>query len=497
MMKPNRSSFLVFLILLTCKTINTFSQVGIGTTTPNASAQLDVSSNTKGLLIPRMTQAQRTAINSPAQGLLVYQTDGIIGLYQYDGTSWSIAGAGSSIYSTNGTLSGNRTVSAGGYTLTISPKSTFNPSVTASSLSAIGTEFTPTLTAASNNDVLLGININPIFSKGAFTGIGSYGLQVEGIKIGRGGGSISTNVAIGNNALIKNTTGNNQVVIGYESGKQITLGIFNTIIGSNTLTALTTGSNNTVLGANNLNSSTDGSNNYILGTSSMSAATSASSNIAIGQQVLLGLTTGNNNIAMGNYAANGVTNGWQNVSIGQQSLYWCNSSQNIGIGYRAGFDISSGSSNTCIGYSATVANGTYSNSTALGNGATAGGSNWVQLGNSSVTTIRGAVAYSSSSDRRLKQNISDTRYGLKEVMKLRPVDYVMTSNQVRQVGFIAQDVQPLIPEIVTGSEGDISKGETLAITYANMVAILTKAIQEQQVMIEQLKLEIEALKKRR
>lgn len=496
-MKPYRSSYLVFLILLTCVTINTFSQVGIGTTSPDASAQLEVSSNTKGLLIPRMTQAQRTNISFPAQGLMVYQTDGIIGLYQYDGTSWSIAGAGSSIYSTNGTLSGNRTVSAGGYTLTLSPKSTFNPSVTASSLSAIGTEFTPILTAASNNDVLLGININPTFSKGAFTGIGSYGLQVEGIKIGRGGGSISTNVAIGNNALIKNTTGNNQVVIGYESGKEITSGMFNTIIGSNTLKALTTGNSNTVLGANNLNSSTNGSNNYILGTYSMSAATSASSNIAIGQQVLLGLTTGTNNIAMGNYAANGVTDGQQNVSIGQMSLYWCNSSQNIGIGYRAGFDISSGSSNTCIGYSANVANGTYSNSTALGNGATAGGSNWVQLGNSSVTTIRGAVAYSSSSDRRLKQNISDTRYGLKEVMKLRPVDYVMTSNQVRQVGFIAQDVQPLIPEIVTGSEGDISKGETLAITYANMVAILTKAIQEQQAMIEQLKLEIEALKKRR
>lgn len=45
------------------------SGVGIGTTTPNASAALDVTSTTKGLLIPRMTTAQRTAIASPAAGL--------------------------------------------------------------------------------------------------------------------------------------------------------------------------------------------------------------------------------------------------------------------------------------------------------------------------------------------------------------------------------------------------------------------------------------------
>ncbi|MBL7731750.1 MAG: hypothetical protein JNM88_11280 [Chitinophagaceae bacterium] len=55
--------------------------VGVGTTTPNASAQLDVTSTTKGMLIPRMTQAQRTAITNPAQGLLVYQTDGTSGFY--------------------------------------------------------------------------------------------------------------------------------------------------------------------------------------------------------------------------------------------------------------------------------------------------------------------------------------------------------------------------------------------------------------------------------
>lgn len=48
--------------------------VGIGTTTPAASAKLDVSSTTQGLLLPRMTSTQRDAISSPAAGLLIYNT---------------------------------------------------------------------------------------------------------------------------------------------------------------------------------------------------------------------------------------------------------------------------------------------------------------------------------------------------------------------------------------------------------------------------------------
>ena len=48
---------------------------GIGTTTPNASSLLEIKSTTQGMLIPRMTIAQRNAIASPATGLLIYQTN--------------------------------------------------------------------------------------------------------------------------------------------------------------------------------------------------------------------------------------------------------------------------------------------------------------------------------------------------------------------------------------------------------------------------------------
>ncbi|MFV8356821.1 hypothetical protein ACNQGB_11645 [Flavobacterium sp. XS1P32] len=64
-------SMLFFLILTT----NVFAQVGIGTVTPNASSVLDITSTTQGMLTPRMTTAQRTAIASPADGLMVYDTD--------------------------------------------------------------------------------------------------------------------------------------------------------------------------------------------------------------------------------------------------------------------------------------------------------------------------------------------------------------------------------------------------------------------------------------
>ena len=62
--------------------------VGIGTTAPDASAALDVRTTTQGLLLPRLMAAQRQAIANPAQGLLVCQTDGTLGLYLYTGAGW-------------------------------------------------------------------------------------------------------------------------------------------------------------------------------------------------------------------------------------------------------------------------------------------------------------------------------------------------------------------------------------------------------------------------
>jgi hypothetical protein len=77
---------------LVCFPLLAGAQVGIGTPTPDAKAALEVSATDKGLLIPRLTAAQRLAILSPPQGLMVYQTDGTAsggtqtGFWYYAGT---------------------------------------------------------------------------------------------------------------------------------------------------------------------------------------------------------------------------------------------------------------------------------------------------------------------------------------------------------------------------------------------------------------------------
>ena len=73
--------FLISVIMLVCN--YTQAQTGIGTLTPDASAQLEIQSPNKGVLIPRMTMINRPA--SPATGLLIYQTDNTPGFYYFDG----------------------------------------------------------------------------------------------------------------------------------------------------------------------------------------------------------------------------------------------------------------------------------------------------------------------------------------------------------------------------------------------------------------------------
>ncbi|MEN9415061.1 MAG: hypothetical protein RLZ62_1365 [Bacteroidota bacterium] len=104
----------LFVTLIACVFLHPFkstAQVGMGTSSPDNSAELDVSSTTKGLLAPRMTQAQRLAITNPAQGLIVYQTDGTAGFYYNAGSSgtpgWVIL------------LNGNSSIPAGNVTGTV------------------------------------------------------------------------------------------------------------------------------------------------------------------------------------------------------------------------------------------------------------------------------------------------------------------------------------------------------------------------------------------
>src|SRR3954447_5204768 len=86
---------IIWILVCTLITKNNHAQsVGIGTATPDPSARLQVSSTNQGLLLPVLTAAQRTAIANPATGLLVFQTDGTMGLYYFNGTLWVILTSG-------------------------------------------------------------------------------------------------------------------------------------------------------------------------------------------------------------------------------------------------------------------------------------------------------------------------------------------------------------------------------------------------------------------
>jgi hypothetical protein len=96
-----------------------------------------------------------------------------------------------------------------------------------------------------------------------------------------------------------------------------------------------------------------------------------------------------------------------------------------------------------------------------------------------------------SSDARLKENISPLFSSLEKVMKLEGVSFNWKSDGSPDIGFVAQDVQKVIPELVITDSND----GTLSVKYLNMIALLTEAIKEQQSRIEEQQKEIDELKR--
>ncbi len=122
---------------------------------------------------------------------------------------------------------------------------------------------------------------------------------------------------------------------------------------------------------------------------------------------------------------------------------------------------------------------------------------------SMIGFFRPSGEYVAASDRRLKTNIRDMPSLLEKIMKLEPKVYEMkahNSSHIKSIGFMAQDVLPLFPELVSKAEGDRIKEQGLdklyGLNYSGFAVIAIKAIQEQQRMIEKLENEIADLKKK-
>ena len=98
-----------------------------------------------------------------------------------------------------------------------------------------------------------------------------------------------------------------------------------------------------------------------------------------------------------------------------------------------------------------------------------------------------ATAFVYSSDRSLKKDILPLNDPLAKILQLRGVSFTWRYNNKASIGLIAQEVEKVFPELVTGKEG--SKG----VQYGNLVAPLIEAVREQQAKIEALESRLEYL----
>jgi hypothetical protein len=367
---------------------------------------------------------------------------------------------------------------------------------------------------------------------------------IYSLTVGRGAGAISTNTAVGYNALAANTTGNNNTANGYQALLNNTTGSYNTANGVNALYSNTTGNENTANGLYALLNNTTGSYNTATGLEALRFNTTGSYNTANGYQALRNNTTGVQNTAdgyaalqqntTGNYnTANGHlalinnTTGNFNTANGFQALY----TNTIGVdntatGRVALFANTTGSYNTANGREALFANTTGSNNTAIGFDAlyyntTGSGNicigsvnsstlylpvynittenNRVVMGTTSVTNAYIQVAWTVVSDARDKTNFGTVPHGLEFVKQLNPISFQFKENRDStaphgpvRYGFKAQDILALEGEenaVIIDNEDP----EKLRYNGEALVPVLVNAIKEQQSIIEQQQVQINAL----
>ncbi|MCK4357574.1 MAG: tail fiber domain-containing protein [Candidatus Cloacimonetes bacterium] len=264
--------------------------IGIGTTTPQA--LLDMTSTTKGILVPRMTQIQRNAISTPATGLLIYQTDNTPGFYFYNGSGWVVVGSGS--MSINGLTDGK---TEGG--------SVF-----------LGSG------AGANDDGTDNWNV---------------GIGIDALNTNTTGG---VNTATGYQALYSNTTGDMNTANGVGALYYNITGHGNTANGLAALYSNTTGSDNTANGVMALYYNTTGNNNTANGYWALYSNTTGYNNTANGYYSNYYNQTGSYNTIIGYESGKGTAlhNKSGNVFLGYRAGHSATGSSNVFLGYKAGYN---------------------------------------------------------------------------------------------------------------------------------------------------------------
>jgi hypothetical protein len=183
----------ILIILVTLVSGVTYAQVGLGTPTPHSSSVVDLTSTTKGLLPPRMTNVQKNAIASPVAGLLVWCTDcGANGLMQvYNGSAWTNSNG---VITSTPTTNGTAVVS--GYTCSTASVGTLTAGV---AVSGVSQTITATVTTVGTYTFSMTANGVTFAASGTFTGTGAQAVVLT---------ATGTPLASGSSAFTLNTSTN-------------------------------------------------------------------------------------------------------------------------------------------------------------------------------------------------------------------------------------------------------------------------------------------------
>jgi hypothetical protein len=193
---------------------------------------------------------------------------------------------------------------------------------------------------------------------------------VNNITVGRGAGAISSNTAVGTNALLSNTTGIQNSAFGAAALRFNTTGNNNTASGTAALRDNTTANDNTATGHDALRFNTTGSYNTASGTAALRDNTTGNNNTAFGRRALFCNTTGSCNTASGTAALRFNTTGIQNTASGTNALrYNTTGDFNTAYGHNALRYNTTGQGINAFGTNALLSNTTGSFDTAFGNNA--------------------------------------------------------------------------------------------------------------------------------
>jgi hypothetical protein len=299
----------------------------------------------------------------------------------------------------------------------------------------------------------------------------------------------SYNTAFGGASLDANTTASNNTAFGFKALTENTTGSSNTAVGNQAMESATTAAHNTVVGFQAGEAMTTGSYNTFIGTGTIAGTgnfgagalmTTGDKNVILGgyngNQNSLDLRTADNNIVLSDGDGN------PRVKIDSSGDFFLakpagHSLTTTGVGLRANSTSSfftSGNDNIPMAIGSTN-DVTLTLVTFHGASATAAGSISVSSGNS--------IAYNTSSDYRLKENLDYIWDATTRLKQLKPLRFNWISDDTDTLidGFLAHEVSTVVPEAIHGAKDAVDDDGVAVmqgIDQSKLVPLLVKTIQE-------------------